>query len=359
MKSLLFLFCAISGVSADGVNKKCLQVDGQHPGGVQVRPQQQNQQLLLTPASLQLAQLQAQLTLQRLKLAQGGNTATAASVLNQVLSNVAMSQPLFNQLRTSTMVGNPHGGFPTGMLGFPSSLGCQGFNQNQGNVSVNHNGGGTKVGQQGAEYGKKSGSAYPSDTDRRLPYNLVGGTSSASATACDGHYTAINTEAKNMNNVGYKQDFYGMDKRGQQAGFNVGEQNMNVYNSTGQTEHWKSSANLSHTGMVGMASDAATVWATAGQPMQSRTELYNPEEPTLDPKFNPKSGVSSFGSSGMQGYGGYQPPHGSEETLCSGTRTLQAYQVNDYHAVTPSQLPHQCSICDKKVYNLKVSELIR
>ncbi|XP_074485300.1 RNA-binding protein 20 isoform X2 [Sebastes fasciatus] len=346
------LLQSIGAVPVDSADKKSLQVGA---GGVQAGLQQQNQQLLLTPASLQLAQLQAQLTLHRLKLAQGGNT---ASVLNQVLSNVAMSQPLFNQLR-NTMVGNPQGAFPTGVLGFSSSnsaLGALvggGFNQNQGNVRLNHPGGGGTVGQQGAEYGKTSGSTYPSDTDRRVQYNLVGGTSAASATAGDGQYTVINTQAKNMNNVGFQRDFYGHDMQGQQAGFSVNEQNMNVYNSTGHKEQWKGPATLSHAGKMDMVSNAANVWTAAGQPLRSRTELYNPEEPTPDPKFNPISGVSSFASSGTQGFGGYQPLHGSEETLSSGTRTLQAYQVNDYHAVTPTQLPHQCSICDKKVYNLK------
>ncbi|XP_051241308.1 RNA-binding protein 20 isoform X1 [Dicentrarchus labrax] len=345
----------ISAVPVDSSDKKVLQVGGQLPAG----PQQQNQQLFLTPASLQLAQLQAQLTLHRLKLAQGGNTATAATVLNQVLSNVAMSQPLFNQLRTSTMVGNPQGAFPTGVLGFPSAnsaLGTLvggGFNQNPGNVRLNHPGGGGTVGQHGAEYSKKSGSAYPSDTDRRLQYNLVGGTSAASATAGDGQYSAINTQAKNMNSVGFQRDFCGQDMLGHQTGFSVNEQNMNVYNSTGHKEQWKFPANLSHTGKADMVSNAANVWTAAGQPIRSRTELYNPEEPTPDPKFNPCSGVSSFGPSGTQGFGGYQPLHGSEENQSSGVRTLQPYQVNDYHAVTPTQLPHQCSICDKKVYNLK------
>ncbi|XP_018535238.1 RNA-binding protein 20 isoform X2 [Lates calcarifer] len=349
---------SIGAVPVDSTDKKGLQVGGQLPGSVQAGAQQQNQQLLLTPASLQLAQLQAQLTLHRLKLAQGGNTATAATVLNQVLSNVAMSQPLFNQLRTSTMVGNPQGAFPTGVLGFPSSnsaLGAlaSGLHQNPGNVRLNHPGAGGTVGQQGAEYGKKSGSTYPSDTDRRLQYNLAGGTSASSATAGDGQYTVINTQAKNTNSVGFQRDFYGLDMQGQQAGFSVNEQNINVYNSTGHKEQWKGPANLSHAGKVDMVSNAATVWTAAGQPIRSRTELYNPEEPTSDPKFIHSGGVSSLGSSGTQGFGGYQPLHGTEETLSSGTRTLQPYQVNDYHAVTPTQLPHQCSICDKKVYNLK------
>lgn len=70
--------------------------------------------LLPSPASLQLAQLQAQLTLHRLKLAQTAvtNNTAAATVLNQVLSKVAMSQPLFNQLRHPSMIDQrgPEGG---------------------------------------------------------------------------------------------------------------------------------------------------------------------------------------------------------------------------------------------------------
>uniref|UniRef100_A0A3P8R8W9 RNA binding motif protein 20 n=1 Tax=Astatotilapia calliptera TaxID=8154 RepID=A0A3P8R8W9_ASTCA len=302
--------------------------------------------------------LQAQLTLHRLKLAQEGNTAAAATVLNQVLSNVNMSQPLFNQLRTSTMVGSQQSAFPTGVLGFPSSnsalgaLVSGGFNQNSGTVRLNHPCGGDAMGQQGNEYGKKSGSTYPSDTDRRLQYNLSGGTSAASATAGNGLSTVINTQANNMTNVGLQRDFYRQDMQVQQAGFS--EQKMNIFNSMGHKEQWQGQTNLSHTGMVDVGSNPPPAWTPAGQPARPRTELYNPEEPTHDTKLNCNSAaVSSFGSSGMQALGLYQHLHGKEEALSSGTRTLQPYQVNDYHAVTPTQLPHQCSICDKKVYNLK------
>ncbi|XP_074687347.1 RNA-binding protein 20 isoform X1 [Strix aluco] len=92
--------------------------------------------LLPSPASLQLAQLQAQLTLHRLKLAQSAvtNNPAAATVLNQVLSKVAMSQPLFNQLRHPTVMNAPQGHaagppqgpgitgarFPSGSIAFPS-----------------------------------------------------------------------------------------------------------------------------------------------------------------------------------------------------------------------------------------------
>ncbi|KAM3624562.1 uncharacterized protein V6R79_024917 [Siganus canaliculatus] len=269
-----------------------------------------------------------------------------------------MSQPLFNQLRTSAMVGNPQGAIPTGMLGFPSSnsafgtLVSGGFNQNPVNVRLNHPGGGGAVVQQGVEYSKKAVSAFPADTDRRLQYNLSG-TSAASAPAGDGQYSAMNTQAKNMNSAAFQRDCFGHDVLGQQAGFGNNEQNVNVYNSTGHKEQWKGPGNLSHSGKLDMVSNVSNVWTAAGQPIRSRTELYNPEEPTPDPKFNPGSGVSSFVQSGAQGFGGYQSLHRSEEVLSSGSRTLQPYQVNDFHAVTPTQLPHQCSICDKKVYNLK------
>lgn len=350
----MLCFSSFASVPVDSIDNK---VGSQLTGGV---PQQQSQQLLLTPASLQLAQLQAQLTLHRLKLAQGGNTATAATVLNQVLSNVAMSQPLFNQLRTSTLVGNPQGAFHTGMLGFPASspafgaLVGGGINQNPGNVRLNHLGGGGKLGQQGAEYGKKSGSAYSADTDRRLQYNLTGGASASSTTTGDGQYSVVNTQAKNMNTVGLQRDFKDHDMLGQPTGFNVNEHNMNVYNSTGHKDQWKGHACLNLPERLDQVSNAANAWATAGQQSLSRSELYNPEEPTPDPKFNPNCGVSTFGSSGTQVFGRFQPLHRTEEPLSSGTRTLQPYQVNDYHAVTPTQLPHQCSICNKKVYNLKV-----
>lgn len=323
----------------DSTEKKSLQVGVQLPASVQSGPQQQNQ-LLLTPAGLQLAHLQAQLTLQRLKLAQGGSASTAASVLNQFLSNVNMSQPLLNQLRTSAMVGNPQGAFPTGVMGFPSSNSAMGaivgggFNQNPGNVGLNHpSGAGTKLQQ-----GVNSGSTYPSDNDRRLQYNLGGGMSDEQLN-------------KNMSNAGFQRDLYGQNMSGQPSGFSTNEQ-MSACKSTAHKEQWQGPTNLTPTGNVDMVTNPPTVWPKAVQPMWSRTEVYNPEEPTSEAKSNCSLGLPSFGSSSTQGFGNYQ----CEETLPSGSRTLQPCQVNDYYGVTPAELPHQCSICDKKVYNLKVSK---
>lgn len=329
-------------------------VGAQAPGGVQ-----QNQ-LLFSPAGLQLAQLQAQLGLQRLKLAQQGSAATGAAVLNQVLSNVAMSHPLFNQLRTSAVVGNPQGAFHAGVLGFPGSASAfgtlvgGGFNQNPGTVRLTQPGGGGRVGQQGSDYSKKSGSPYPVDTDKRLQYDLAEGAAAAPASAAEGRYSS-SPQAHNTTGTAFQRDYNGHESAGQAPGFKVTEHSLNLFSSAGHKEQWKGQASLSLTDKPDRVSKAADVWTAAGPPFRSRTELYNPEEPTPDPKFTSSGGLSSFGSCGGQMFGRYQYLHGTGESLTPGTRTLQAGQVNDYHAVAPSQLPHMCSICNKKVYNLKVS----
>ncbi|RVE75638.1 hypothetical protein OJAV_G00000750 [Oryzias javanicus] len=302
---------------------------------LQAAPQPHNQPLLFSPASLQLAQLQAQLTLQRLKLAQGGNAATASSVLNQLLSNASMSQPLFNQLRTPSMVGSAPGAFPTGVMSFPSPnaavgpLVGGGLNQNSGNVRLNPISG---------EYGKPSGSVFSCDTDRRFQ-------TAAPVGAGDPQCTGITTQAKS--NTGIHPNVFGHDVP---ATFPANEQK--IHNSAARKEQWKGHNN-SPAGKADLLSNPAAMWMAPGQPIQSRTELYNPEEPTSEPKLSCSTGISTFGSSGAAGMGGYPPLLGSEEPLSSGVRTLQPYQVNDYYDVTPTQLPHQCSICDKKVYNLK------
>lgn len=320
-------------------------VRGQAAGGGQ-----QRQQLLLSPAGLQLAQLQAQLSLQRLKLAQQGSTAASATVLNQVLSNVAMSHPLFSQLRASAVMGNPQGAFHAGVLGFPGpapafgTLVAGGFNQNPGSGRLNQPRGGGGGGPQGSDYGKKCGSPYAVDADKRLQYDVAAGASAATVAAADGT-VSTNPSAQNRNSAAFQRDFNGHETAGHVPGFKVTERTLNLFNC-GHQEQWKGQASLALTDNLDRVSTAA------GPPFRPRTELYNPEEPTPDPKFNSSSGVPSFGSCGGQMFGRYQCLHGTGET-----RTLQAAQVNDYHDVAPSQLPHMCSICNKKVYNLKVSQL--
>uniref|UniRef100_A0A3B3IKA7 RNA binding motif protein 20 n=1 Tax=Oryzias latipes TaxID=8090 RepID=A0A3B3IKA7_ORYLA len=280
--------------------------------------------------------LQAQLTLQRLKLAHGGSAAAASSVLNQLLSNANM----FNQLQTPSIVGNPPGAFPTAVMGFPSSNAAVrpsvsvGLNQSSANVRLNPISG---------EYGKPPGSVFSCDSDRRFQFGSAAASSAASVSAGDQQFSGITTQAQN---TGIHRDFFGQDVP---AGFPAKEQN-----SAARKEQWKG-PNNTLAGQVDMVSNPPAMWIPPGQPTQSRTELYDPEEPTAEPKLNCRAGISAFGSSCTAGFGGFPPLHGSEETLSSGVRTLQPYQVNDYYDVTPTQLPHQCSICDKKVYNLKVS----
>ncbi|KAJ8404866.1 hypothetical protein AAFF_G00332530 [Aldrovandia affinis] len=352
---------SFSACSSDHPEKKPLPVGGQLSGGGQ-------NAVVLTPASLQLAQLQAQLTLHRLKLAHtavSGNTAAAATVLSQVLSNMAMSQPFFNQLRNSTMVSTPHSGgaqlgpgFPSSALAFPpqnsalgslvaGGFGCSGGpqNTNPGGMRPNCYGSGSPQppGQQVSEYGKKAGATFPSDPDRRIQLGFLnaGG---------NGPFTPVTTRADSGNQGGFQRDFFGSNGQGQLP---AGEQKAGSFPSGGHKEQqWQSPAGFSHTGQLDMAPNAGATWAPGRQPsFHVRAELYNPEEPTADPKFNPVGGAAF--STGAQGLKGYQQLQPGEESLSRGPVPLQPHQLNDFHGVTPAHLPHHCSICDKKVYNLK------
>ncbi|XP_048104876.1 LOW QUALITY PROTEIN: RNA-binding protein 20 [Alosa alosa] len=357
---------------SDNFDKKTLPLGAHLSGAAQ-------NQLLLTPASLQLAQLQAQLTLQRLKLAHsavGGNTAaTAASVLNQVLSNVAMSQPLFNTLRgTATMVritGRSRWGFPTNPMAFPppnSALGTLvggGFPQKPGGMRLNHSTPNPSQAPGLQDYGKK-GPTFPSDTDHQPQYGFLGGASVVTSKGNEGQY---NTQAKS-NQGGYQQrDFFAPDSQGEVSGFGGGVggsgpsgQTHEAYPGSTQKESWKHPGCFSHGGKmdvppggVGSGGGGGTSWVPGGQQFRPRVELYNPEEPTTDPKFSPVGGPG-FGTGGAQGFVGYpqQLQTGEDMGRLVGSPTpLQPHQFNDFHAVTPTQLPHQCTICDKKVYNLK------
>ncbi|XP_064176864.1 RNA-binding protein 20 isoform X1 [Anguilla rostrata] len=334
-----------SAGSLDHLEKKPLPVGSQPSGGGQ-------QPLVLTPASLQLAHLQAQLTLHRLKLAQtaaSGGSAAAATVLNQVLSNVAMSQPFFNQLRAPALIGAAHGqaggpqlgpGFPASALAFPpqsSALGPLvggGFgshNPNPGGMRLNCYGGGLPQppGQQASEYGKKAGAPFPSACQR----------------GSEGPRPPSTAPADGGNQGGFQRDFFGPDGQGQPPAF-AGEQKSSPFPSGGhKDQQWQG---FSQAGQLDTNANAGAGWAPGRQPaFHTRPELYNPEEPTPDPKFS-----SGAGATGAQGFEAYQLQPG-EDPFSGCPVPLQPHQLNDFHAVTPAHLPHQCTICDKKVYNLK------
>ncbi|XP_046696992.1 LOW QUALITY PROTEIN: RNA-binding protein 20 [Silurus meridionalis] len=311
--------------SGDKLDKKVLPVAGALSGG--------GQNLLLTPASLQLAQLQAQLTLHRLKLAQSSNTAAATNVLNQVLSNVAMSQPLFNQLRGSCMPQPPGTGFPSTPITFPPPAAPLGnlvggaFTQNHAGIRMNHYGGGGNMTQNANPHGECGNKA------NKFQAGFLGGTTAGVSKAGEGaQYGGISgTKTSNQPN-NYQRDF---------TLRRVKSRTLALQNN-GKTRpafplNW-----------VGTCAGGGT-WASSTHGfIGPRAELYNPEEPTGDPKFSPAGGL---GFSGQQGFLGYSQQQTSEEGRVR--MTLQAHQVNDYQGVTPSHLPHQCTICEKKVYNLK------
>ncbi|XP_054437471.1 RNA-binding protein 20 isoform X4 [Pteronotus mesoamericanus] len=208
--------------------------------------------LLPSPASLQLAQLQAQLTLHRLKLAQTAvtNNTAAATVLNQVLSKVAMSQPLFNQLRHPSVIGAPHSHtgvpqhaasvpsarFPSNTIAFsppgqtrgpgpsvslpsqaPSAMVMHPFSgvmpQTAAQPAVLLGIGKTGTGPSAAgfyDYGKAtSGQTYGSETDGQ-PIFLPASASTSSGVTYEGHYSQSGQDGQ----AAFPKDFYGANSQG-------------------------------------------------------------------------------------------------------------------------------------------------
>uniref|UniRef100_A0A671MXR5 RNA binding motif protein 20 n=1 Tax=Sinocyclocheilus anshuiensis TaxID=1608454 RepID=A0A671MXR5_9TELE len=314
------------------------------------------QNLLLSPASLQLAQLQAQLTLHRLKLAQTTNTAAAATVLNQVLSNVAMSQPLFNHLRGSSMAQAHGGAFPPPPIAFPppnAALGQLvggGFAPNPTGIRpTNYSGVSNQKASQHNDLSKKAG-IYSTDTDRRLQFGYLGGASGVTSKACDGgEYGGASTQPRN--NVHFQRDFYSSETPVQQTCFMGGSKDQNLGSaSLASKDQWKGPINLGKMD-IGTGTGSGG-WVPPGPGfVGQRAELYNPEEPTADPKFNSTCGPGIGPPLGQQG--GFQQQPQVSQSEEGGTLQLQPHQFNDYHRTTPLHLPHQCTICEKKVYNLK------
>ncbi|KAG1939927.1 RNA-binding protein [Pimephales promelas] len=344
-------FIMISSTSGEKLENKSAPLGGAH-GGV-------GQNLLLSPAGLQLAQLQAQLTLHRLKLAQTTNTAAAASVLNQVLSNVAMSQPLFNHLRGSSMA-QAHGrAFPPPPIPFPppnaglGQLVGGGFNPNPTGIRPTaYSGVSNQKASQHNDFGKKAGT-YSTDTDRRLQFGYLGGTSLVANKPCDGgQYGGATTQPRNNVHSNFQRDFYSKETPVQQTCFMGGsnDQNLGSVSSSATKEQWKGPINL---GKMDMGKGPGPGgWVPPGPGfVGQRAELYNPEEPTADPKLHSTCGPGTGPPIGQQG--GFQQQPQVSQGEKGVTLSLQPHQFNDYHGTTPLHLPHQCTICEKKVYNLK------
>lgn len=349
--------------------------------------------LLPSPASLQLAQLQAQLTLHRLKLAQTAvtNNTAAATVLNQVLSKVAMSQPLFNQLRHPSVISAPHGhtGVPPHAASVPSArfpsntIAFSPPGQTRGpgpsvslpsqppNAMVMHPFTGVMpqtpaqpavllgIGKAGAgpatagfyEYGKAtSGQAYGSETDGQ-PIFLPASASTSGSATYEGQYSQSGQDGQ----AAFPKDFYGANSQGSHVAGGFGAEPTGGLKGEvgpllpGPNSQWESPHGFSGQSKPDLAA-GASLWPP---PPSQSYELYDPEEPTPDrtpPSFGGRLNNSKQGFSGAR-------RRAKEEPAVLSVRPLQAHELNDFHGVAPLHLPHVCSICDKKVFDLKVSHL--
>ncbi|XP_027547934.1 RNA-binding protein 20 isoform X3 [Neopelma chrysocephalum] len=305
--------------------------------------------LLPSPASLQLAQLQAQLTLHRLKLAQTAvtNNPAAATVLNQVLSKVAMSQPLFNQLRHPTVMNAPQGHaagppqgpgiagtrFPSSGIAFPtqspalatpgSGLGpvqAQAPNaivmspfggvmaptsgQQPVVVGLNKAGASTSAAAGGFyEYNKQNAAtatpqAYASEGDQSSQHSfLAGGTHTAASAAgprYEGHFGAP-SQLQHEASAAFPKESYGAAaQHGAARAFPSDPHTSShpkgdpgpVLHGSGTSNQWENIPNFPSQNKPDlMPSDS--LWPSASQQQyEIRNELYNPEEPTPDTKFS-------------------------------------------------------------------------
>uniref|UniRef100_A0A8C8ZUJ0 RNA-binding protein 20 n=1 Tax=Prolemur simus TaxID=1328070 RepID=A0A8C8ZUJ0_PROSS len=349
--------------------------------------------LLPSPASLQLAQLQAQLTLHRLKLAQTAvtNNTAAATVLNQVLSKVAMSQPLFNQLRHPSVISTPHGHtgvpqhaatipstrFPSNAIAFsppgqtrgpgpsmslpsqpPSAMVMHPFSgvmpQAPGQPAVILGIGKTGPAPAPAgfyEYSKaNSGQTYGSETDGQ-PSFLPASASTSGNVTYEGHYSHTGQDGQ----AAFSKDFYGPNSQGSHvAGGFPAEQAGGLKREVGPLLQGADGPWDSPHGFSGQSKPDLTAGPNLWPPPPGQPyELYNPEEPTPDrtpPSFGGRLNNSKQGFSSAR-------RRAKEEQAMLSVRPLQVQELNDLHGVAPLHLPHVCSICDKKVFDLKDWEL--
>ncbi|ETE67699.1 putative RNA-binding protein 20, partial [Ophiophagus hannah] len=357
--------------------------------------------LLPSSASLQLAQLQAQLTLHRLKLAQTAvnNNTAAATVLNQVLSKVAMSQPLFNQLRHpsifNTLPGHAGGPgatntrFPPGGINFPTQnppLAAHGGtlgsvsnlpNQNVSTVVLNPFGSviSQTAGQQAVSMNLNKTSAS-STTGGFYDYNKQLFPSDASqccqqSFVTSGSHPVPVSSGNGMSEaqLGFQKEFYEAVSKGQHTTctqsltFAADSQNshQNQKGKMGSIVHerdtsnqWENPSTFSSQNKTDIMSNAS-VWPSTNVPYEVRSDLYNPEEPTPDTKFS--AGAPCFFSrtkNGKQNYSNSQTRQ-KQEPVTSGlpVRPLQSHELNDLHSIAPLCFPHICTLCSKKVFDLK------
>ncbi|XP_074763810.1 RNA-binding protein 20 isoform X3 [Athene noctua] len=381
--------------------------------------------LLPSPASLQLAQLQAQLTLHRLKLAQTAvtNNPAAATILNQVLSKVAMSQPLFNQLRHPTVMNTPQGHaagppqgpgitgarFPSGSIAFPTqsqTLATPGgglgpaqapsaivmspfggvmapaSGQQPVVVGLNKAGASTSAAAAAAggfyEYNKQNAAtaapqAYASEGDQPSQHGFLGGGAHAASSAAagpryEGHFGAP-SQLQHEAAAAFPKEAYGAVAAAQHGAARAFPSDPHtgshpkgdpgpVLHGSSTSNQWENIPNFPSQNKPDLVSGDSLWPSTSQQQYEIRNELYNPEEPTPDTKFS-TAAPPTFGrlNHSKQSFG--SPRMRQKEERSGGApdlpaRSLPPHQLGDLlRGVAPLHFPHVCTLCDKKIFDLK------
>lgn len=201
------------------------------------------------------------------------------------------------------------------------------------------------------EYGKANpGQAYGSETEGQPGFLPAPASATASGSvAYEGHYGHTGQDGQ----AAFSKDFYGPTTQGSHVagGFpadQVGSMKGDVGGLLqGTNSQWERPPGFSGQNKPDITA-GTSLWAPpASQPY----ELYDPEEPTSD------RAPPAFGSrlnNSKQGFGCSCRRTKEGQAMLS-TRPLQGHQLNDFRGLAPLHLPHICSICDKKVFDLKVS----
>ncbi|KFQ34416.1 RNA-binding protein 20, partial [Mesitornis unicolor] len=328
--------------------------------------------LLPSPASLQLAQLQAQLTLHRLKLAQTAvtNNPAAATVLSH-----ATGPPQGPGIAGAT--------FPSGGIAFPAqspALAAPGSGlgpiqaQNPNAIVMSPFGGvmAPTSGQQPMvvglnkaaaststaggfyEYNKQNAAnaapqAYASEGDQPSQHGFLASgahaTSSVAGPRYEGHFGAPSQLQHEAAATFPKEPYGAVAARAFPSDPHAGSHPKGdpgpVLHSSGTSNQWENIPNFSSQNKPDLMS-GDSLWPSASQQQyEIRNELYNPEEPTPDTKFS---------AAAPPAFGRLNP---SQQRFYLPARSLPPHQLGDLHGVAPLHFPHICALCDKKIFDLK------
>ncbi|XP_010181463.1 PREDICTED: RNA-binding protein 20 [Mesitornis unicolor] len=327
--------------------------------------------LLPSPASLQLAQLQAQLTLHRLKLAQTAVTNNPAAAT--VLQGHATGPPQGPGIAGAT--------FPSGGIAFPAqspALAAPGSGlgpiqaQNPNAIVMSPFGGvmAPTSGQQPMvvglnkaaaststaggfyEYNKQNAAnaapqAYASEGDQPSQHGFLASgahaTSSVAGPRYEGHFGAPSQLQHEAAATFPKEPYGAVAARAFPSDPHAGSHPKGdpgpVLHSSGTSNQWENIPNFSSQNKPDLMS-GDSLWPSASQQQyEIRNELYNPEEPTPDTKFS---------AAAPPAFGRLNP---SQQRFSA--RSLPPHQLGDLHGVAPLHFPHICALCDKKIFDLK------